>query len=164
MGHGYTYKCDKCHYEYSVYLGIGMRHPVVYIRKLDEIDEGKHGAEWQELYRQTPYAAIDAANVIYICTDCNYWEKGTDITLYAPNDPESIPHKQYGEKTVSEWGYVPYVMDWELKEAYHVLKRYYHRCSRCGKRMHKATDAELRKLPCPKCGYTNEVAMPLMWD
>ena len=87
-----------------------------------------------------------------------------DPTLYAPDNPEQILNQQFGEKTVREWGYVPYVMDYDLKEQYHVIKRIYHKCSHCGKRMHKATNAELETLPCPKCGEPNRATDFICWD
>ncbi len=147
MGLFYSFKCQKCSKEYSVFLGAGMMYPHQYRDKLSEIATGKYGSSWQELYKNTPFVAINADNVIYVCSACNTWEEGTDITLYAPNDPESISQQRFGEKTVSEWGYVPYVMDSDLKADYHVLKRYYHCCRKCGKRMHKADNKGVANLP-----------------
>ena len=164
MGQGYSYTCKKCKCEYSVCPGIGMRYPSVYRDRLAEIAEGEYGPDWQELYNNTPFAAIDAARVVYVCDACDTWEYGTDISLYAPNDPDSIPQKQYGIKTVAEWGYVPYVMKWDLKKEYHILKRYYHRCDKCGKRMHKASLTELQNLSCPECGSKNHAEDFLCWD
>ena len=164
MGQGYCYTCKKCKHEYSVHLGIGMRFPTVYRDILADISDGEYGSELQELYNNTPYAAIDGERVVYICDGCGSWELGTDVSLYAPNDPDSIPQKQFGIKTVAEWGYVPYVMRWHLQKEYHLVKRQYHRCSKCGKRMHKASSAELKKLPCPECGSENQAEDTLMWD
>ena len=164
MGMGYSYICKKCGHKYSVFPGVGMMYPQVYRQKLDEIAEGAYGTERKNLVEKTSYAAIDAEEIIYICRSCNRWETGTDITLYAPDDPESISKKQYGIKTVEEWGYVPYVTGWDLKEDYHVLKRYYHKCEKCGRRMHKASEAEMQNLPCPECGETNMTEGVIMWD
>ena len=122
MGMGYSYICKKCGHKYSVFPDVGMMYPHVYRQKLAEIAEGAYGTERKNLVEKTSYAAIDAEEIIYICRSCNRWETGTDITLYAPDDPESISKKQYGIKTVEEWGYVPYVTGWDLKEDYHVLK------------------------------------------
>ena len=164
MGQGYGFKCKKCGCKYSVSFGIGMMYPKVYRDKISEIEKGTYGAEWKELLDKTPYAAINGNEFVYLCDSCNRWETETDVTLYAPNDPESIPKKRYGIKTVEEWGYVPYVTEWDLKEDYHVLKRKYHICENCGRRMHKASEKELRNLPCPKCGVLNEVADYIHWD
>lgn len=165
MGWGYNYICRKCQHEYWVHLGVGMMYPKVYQETLADISEGKYGPELQEIYHNTPYAAVDAEHVVYICDGCGFWESGTDVTLYAPNEPERISQKRYGIKTVAEWGYVPYVTSRELKTEYHIVKRHYHRCGKCGKRMHKATSDELKNLPCPECGAANRAENSLvLWD
>ena len=164
MGQGYSYQCKKCHHKYAVSLGSGMMYPIVYEEKLAEINKGSYGAEWKELCEKTEYAAINADTVIYVCNACNRWEPGTDITLYAPNNPRIIARRSYGIKTVEEWGYVPYVTDTQLKRDYHLLKRYFHKCEKCGRRMHKASTKELKNLPCPQCGEPNTIDGTIMWD
>ena len=164
MGSGYSYTCKKCKCEYRVHPGIGMGFPRVYQRKLAEISAGEYGPELQELYNKTPYAAINAEYVVYICDRCGTWEVGIDLSLYAPDDPDSLAQKQYGIKTVAEWGHVPYVMPGDLKNEYHLVKRHYHRCNICGNRMHKASPSELRNLPCPECGAPNQAEDTLFWD
>ena len=77
MGMGYSYKCKKCGHEYSVFLGVGMMYPQVYRQKLDEIAEGAYGKEWMILFHKTPYAAINAEKIIYICSSCSRWETAT---------------------------------------------------------------------------------------
>ena len=165
MGTGYSFKCKKCQYEYNVSLGIGFMYPDVYQTKLKEISSGEYGIERKKLFETTPYAAINAEQVLYICGSCHTWEEGTDVTLYAPNNPENIAKKQYGVKTVEEWGTVPYVMKWDLDKDYHVVMRYYHKCPKCGKRMHKASEYEGSILCCPKCGTPNEDSgLGINWD
>ena len=167
MGKGYVYKCNNCNNEYTAYVGCGMLYPDDYRKKLSEIVGGAYGAKWQSLLKKTELAAINADKVIYVCSTCNRWEEGTDVTLYAPKKPESILHMQYGDKTVEKWGHVPWVTGRDLKENYRILKRYYHKCVKCGKRMHKASDEELWSLPCPKCGAANEILPEggiLFWD
>ncbi len=164
MGRGYSYKCEKCHHEYMVFPGKGMTYPEFYQKKLDEIEQGVYGKDWQEIYKATTYPSIDASRVIYVCSSCNNWDEGFDLTLYAPDDPEYISEKRYGEKTVKEWGYVPYTTADDLKNNYHIVKRYYHKCKTCGQRMHKATEDELQNLSCPKCGAPNRSDSPLFWD
>ena len=165
MGQGHAFKCKKCGHEYSVHPGVGMMYPSVFREKLAEIAEGAYGTEFQDLINNTDYAAIDASRVVYICSFCNRWELGTDVTLYTPNDPESIAKKQYGILTVEEWGYVPYVAHRDLEREYHVLKRYYYKCEKCGRRMHKASDEEEKNLSCPKCGEPNRADDKfIFWD
>lgn len=164
MGKGLGFHCKKCHYEYEVRTGIGMRFPIAYREALKSIAAGDYGIELQKLFNANPLAAINGEGIVYICRACGKWEEGLDPTLYVPDDPEQILNQQFGEKTVREWGYVPYVMDYDLQEQYHVIKRIYHKCSHCGKRMHKATNAELETLPCPKCGEPNRATDFICWD
>lgn len=152
MGKGFTYTCKKCYHKYSVMLGIGMMFPTVYAEETQKISDGMYGDEWRDLYNKIPYAAIDASKTLYICDNCKRWEEGTDITLYQPKDPDA------------DWGIVPYVMKMDLEKDYRVLKRYYHHCNICKKRMHKATSEELMDLYCPKCGEKNLAQDLLMWD
>ena len=142
-----------------------MSFPSVYRDMLADISEGQYGPELQEIYNNTPYAAINGGYVVYVCSGCSTWETDIDVSMYAPNEPDSIPQKQYGIKTAAEWGYVPYVMPRELGKEYHLVRRHYHRCKKCGKRMHKASSMELRNLPCPECGRkTQAQVIPLIWD
>ena len=164
MGQGYCYKCKTCNYEYSVQPGFGMGYPKLYHNQLAAVAAGKYGPELKRLFETTPYAAINAEKVIYACNTCNRWEPGIDVSLYAPNDPDSIPLKQYGIKTVKEWGSVPYVIKDDLREDYHLLKRYYQKCKDCGRRMHKLSESSLKRLSCPKCGTVNEASDVIMWD
>jgi len=164
MGEGYSYTCKICNHKYWVTTGVGMMYPMVYQDTLNAIAKGKYGSKLKELFNSTPYAAIDAANTVYICGECCSWELARNLTLYAPNNPDDIPQKQYGIKTVAEWGHVPYVMPWNLEEEYHIVKRHYHHCSKCGKRMHKASSTELVNLPCPKCGSANHADGTIDWD
>ena len=128
------------------------------------IASGKYGIKWKELIEGVKYAAIDAADVIYVCDRCNRWEQGTNITLYSSNDSNIISEEQYNAFSKQEWDSVPFTTNLDLRINYHVIKRYYHKCKVCGKRMHIASDDELLNLPCPKCGSPNEVEDILRWD
>lgn len=55
-------------------------------------------------------------------------------------------------------------MDYDLKIWYSLVKAYIHKCKKCGKRMYKAADEELKNLPCPKFGTENATSGLLMWD
>lgn len=102
------------------------------------------------------YFAVNAEKRVYTCKNCGNWKTDYILDLYAPKKPEEIPNKQYGIKTVAEWGYIPYVMEFDLEEDYKILKRFIHKCTNCGKRMHKASNSELKTLSCPKCGKSNQ--------
>ena len=164
MGRGYTFKCKKCQNEYSVSCGIGGAFPHVYRSCLSDIIAGKYGEEWKELALSEKYIAVDASRYLYICNSCGNWELTYSLSLYKPKDPKSIPDKQFGIKTVREWGYVPYVTPSDLEDDYIFLKSYVHKCCKCGKRMHKANTDHLASLACPKCGTENEVNGTIRWD
>ena len=138
MGIGYEFECSKCKYKYSVSLGMGMGYYKEYKRLLQYIKDGVYGNELQQAMKETPYAAINAERVLYICKDCGHWEVSYDVTLFAPNNPNSISKKQTDE----EWGECSYCNSMELKQEYHILKKYVHKCCKCGKTMHKMSDGE----------------------
>lgn len=163
MGTGFSYCCEKCGEEFSVHLGAGMRFPTVYQDTMRDIIAGKYGPERRTILYNEPYAAVDIEQYVYKCS-CGYWKVDKELSLYAPNNPEAIPKKQYGIKTVEEWGYVPYVTRFQLKEDYHLIKRYIHICSKCGKRMRKAQKRELEEIRCPKCDSLCRQRDYLFWD
>ena len=156
MGQGYSFECKKCKNTYFAKTGMGMLYPLEYLQLIKEIEDGRYGEEWKQLLMSNPDATVYAGDFVYSCTSCGHWEQDQDITLYVPDDPEALRQKRLGETERC-------VMPQELKDEYHVLKRHYHKCEKCGKRMHKASRKEMRHLPCPKCGSENE-GEALMWD
>lgn len=164
MGIGYGFKCTKCHRKYKVFLGTGMMYPDEYRSVLAKVAKGWYGLQLRRLYKSSDYAALDASRVIYICERCRKWKKGIDLTLYAPNNPKEIAHTKYGENTVEELGYVPYITDSQLKNDYHILKRYNPKCKRCRQRMRKITWNEAETLPCPRCRKYNIAECTIYWD
>ena len=165
MGTGYNFKCKKCHYEYMLFLGIGMRFPSKYRECLNDIKEGKYGEEWKQLALSQEYIAVDASKYLYFCNFCGNWEISYSLSLYKPKDPNSVLNQQFGIKTVREWGYVPYVTPHELEHDYTFIKSYVHKCSKCGKRMHKTDTEQLTSSACPKCGTQNRLFNEkIYWD
>ncbi len=164
MGKGYSFKCKHCGADYYASQGIGFMFPKVYEERIQDISSGKYGDKLKELFEKTPYAAIDASESVYVCNACNYWEQGTDLTLYTPKDPESFASNEACNKAAEKNREMPYVMPGALKDEYKVERRFYHTCQKCGKRMHKANEDEMRNLPCPKCGTVNELNGFLLWD
>ncbi len=152
MGSGIGLKCSKCGKEYAAYTGIGFLFPQVYKETLTDVKNGKYGEEWKNLALSEELVAVDAERYLYVCEKCGHWDTEPDLSLYAPNDVEKIKQKKYGEKTVEQWGEVPYVMSDGLEEDYHLLKRRDHICEKCGGVMHKATREEEYTLHCPDCG------------
>ena len=166
MGTGYLFKCKNCKKRYSVQLGIGMMFPEVCRETLDDMENGEYGEELQKLCKETPYAAVNVEREMFMCDKCGNWKVSENLSLYAPNDPEQIRAKQYGIKTVDEWGYVPYVTSLDLEQDYHLLKEYRHICSKCGSVMKKIDDDNIPGiLPCPYCGTDNGMEPSIMlWD
>ncbi len=164
MGDGYDFVCKKCKKEYSVMHGIGMMYPTIYQETIEDAKNGKYGSEWQELISSSKYIAINAEREVYICSSCGKWKTELDLSLYRPKDEDAIRTKQFGIKTVEEWGYVPYVFGQDFQAEYDLIKVYAHKCDHCGKRMHKANEEELSKLSCPYCGTENTSEGLLMWD
>ena len=146
MGDGINFVCSECGKEYSVSLGIGFNFPRDYRKCLLEVKKGKYGSEWKELYLNNQYVAVNADRHVYLCKKCGHWVVEEDLSLYIPNNLDVISIK------IKEMGKDYYVMDDELKEDYHLLKRRIHKCSNCGKVMHKANFEEIVNLKCPKCG------------
>lgn len=164
MGRGYKFTCKKCENEYFAMLGIGMMYDNVYQKAMKDIKNGKYGVEWQQLMNSEKYVAVNAEREIYICSNRKHWKMELNLSLYRPNDVEAVRTKQYGIKTVEEWGYVPYVMGYDLKSEYSLMKEFVHKCDKCGKQMHKASKTEMKNLPCPKCGTENSSDGMFWWD
>ena len=164
MGTGYLFKCKNCKKRYSVQLGIGFLFPKVYRETLETIDNGMYDEEMQKLFRETPYAAVDAERELFICDNCGNWKVDANLSLYARNDIELLKRRSYGEKAVEELGHEPCVMRFDLEENYHLIREYSHICSKCGNVMKKNSDIIPSMLLCPKCGTENEVANLMQWD
>ncbi len=156
MGSGVGFKCSKCGKEYCANTGIGFLFPEVYKETLADVKAGKYGEEWKRLALSEELVAVDAERYLYVCKKCGHWEVEYGLSLYAPNNVKKLKKKKYGEKTVEQWGEVPYVMSMDLEEDYHLLKRRVHKCEKCGGVMHKATRDEESNLPCPDCGGAPE--------
>ena len=166
MGRGLSYRCSKCGKTYYANTGIGFMFPEVYKETHSDVKSGKYGEDWKELALSGELIAVDAELYLYVCRKCGHWEVEPDLSLYAPNDPEALKKKEYGIKTVEEWGEVPYVMGDDLESDYHILKRYVHKCKKCNDDMHRAAEDEKNSLPCPNCGGTPDKSNPeiVMWD
>lgn len=168
MGDQFCFTCEHCHHEYAAHIGRGFGYDEIYRARIAAIKAGAYGPARQEALNKTPGAVINADYVLYICNSCKAWEVSTDISLYAPNRPEDMPSKSNEKKTPIKARAVQLFRYIQKKqyffEQYHLMRRYYHRCSRCGKRMHKASQDEMVALPCPKCGRINQVRESRMWD
>ena len=152
MGKGYDFKCKKCKKEYSVFLGIGSLMPLDFDEIVSKIKNGIYGDEYKLIFNSTKYAVPDIEKELYICKSCGQWAVEENMNLYAPNHPEGVLREN-----------TKCVMQSDLKEDYHLVKRWVHNC-KCGKRMHKASKEEMENLACPYCGTVNTVTGLVMWD
>ncbi len=164
MGSGYGFKCKKCGCDYNIHCGIGMMFPTVYKSCIDDVKKGVYGDEWKSIASCEKYFAVDASLNLYICNKCNNWNTQYSMSIYKPKSDNDIINKRYGEKTVKELGYVPYVTPFDLKDDYTFIKSYIHKCDKCGHRMHKVDIDHLSSLPCPKCGSENNELDMIRWD
>ena len=167
MGSGYYYHCEKCGAYYDVSVGVGMAFPEVYRQAVKGVLEGAYGREWQEAARGIEHFAVDAELRLYRCDDCGGWEVDYGMSLYAPKDVAKLMKKQFGEKTVAEWGHVPYVMEDDLRKDYDLIKERVHSCEKCGKPM-SVVDVESEDAPalkCPECGGDlSNSGLCMCWD
>ncbi len=167
MGMGYRYHCNQCGMNYKVSTGVGMTFPQVYQQIVADVLAGKCGQEWKDVAQNIQHFAVDAELRLYRCDHCGFWDVGYDLSLYAPKSLDKLLKKQYGEKTVAEWGYAPYVMDSDLAEDYDLIKERLHPCKKCGKPMTvvNAESDEAPDLKCLECGASLVCSdCKLFWD
>ena len=143
MGHGYEYKCNKCGYELSAYLGIGfdmheyLESDIKFDWLRDDIRNGKYGEEISLFTQDHPNAYITINdNVILYCKKCERYEKATDFTML---DAGSI--ENFG--------------------IYEIKNR---SCSSCGGEMRVIGEDELENLTCPHCKRKFDYVSRFMWD
>lgn len=157
-------KCDKK----ECMLGVGMMFPSVYTDTIMNARNGKFGKTTQEIMQQNKYAVMDVGYVLFYCDKCGYIKSDDPLDIYIAKDIESFKKREYGIKTVEEWGEVPY---WsapsEEDEDYNDFIKVYthiHRCPKCRHKMKIVTEEYLKNTPCPKCGEKHEILETMLWD
>lgn len=151
MGHGLIVKCKKCKTEKAFHTGIGMRFPSVYKEVISGIHKGNYGKEWQVFFKENPGAAVDASRSIYQCEACHELVEKYDLSLYNNNKGNPPEHGV--------------CLPWELTEGdYEFVKKYEHRCPKCGNVMRKIDEDNVPSLSCPQCGRKLIIDDGLMWD
>ncbi len=157
-------KCNKKEYM----LGVGMMFPSVYKDTVQNAKDGKFGKTIQTLMQQNEYAVMDVGNTLYYCDKCGHIESNDPLDIYIAKDVESFKKKEYGIKTVEEWGEVPYwsVPSEEDDEYNDFIKIYTHthKCPTCKIEMKSVTPEYLENTPCPKCGEKHEILDNMLWD
>lgn len=152
MGHGMILKCD-CQ-EHFINLGIGMAYPRVFKEDLEDARSGRLGEDIQKATQGKQYLAIDAENCFYYCSQCGYWEVTGSHDLYEPKNLELMKLRQFGIKTVEEWGEIPYARGSDFEE-YNLIFKYPHICPKCNIEMVNPKTIGKRvlsKIRCQECG------------
>ena len=148
MGFSSVFYCDHCGYRETILYGSGMMFPQTYKTVLSAVKAGDYGEEMKKVSRSITGVAVDAEKYLYICPDCGTWKSDFGLTLYAPDDPA------YGKQE--------YVMLYELKDHYHMERRYFHKCESCGKRMRRYQEGD--RPVCPKCHDIGRIECDGLWD
>ena len=171
MGTLKLYECGKCGYSRGFSLGIGMRYPRASDAMKESIEAGDYGPELKAAYDNCELPAVRPESAVYICPNCGCWDIHRDASIYEPVDVESAKKKQFGIKTVEEWGGIPYVMGYEIESGeYRLVSRYSPVCPECGEGMVRAMEKgedepEASALKCPRCGSLSaSVAEVGFWD
>lgn len=165
MGDGVRLRCSKCKREYCAGWGIGFNFPIDYQNTAKAIKKGKYGEEWKSLYKKDEFVVFNAEDYVYSCRKCGRWDVEKGLSLYVPKDVSALKIK-YNLKSDKELENRPYVMAYELKEEYKILKKRIHKCSKCGGVMKRQNDEENYHLPCPYCGGEpdEDSTGPVFWD
>ena len=139
----------------------------MYQQVVEDVLAGEYGREWKEAAQGIEHFAVDAELKLFRCDECGWWDVDYDMSLYAPKDVRALMKKRYGEKTVARWGHAPYVMDYDLRDDYRLVKERVHPCEECGKPM-TAVDVESGDAPalkCLECGADlSRPELHLFWD
>ena len=150
MGAGITVKCLNCAYEKTFYTGIGFGFPDEYKKLVRKVRGGAFGKEWKNFFETHPGAVIDGDRELYQCPACHALEDDHNLALY-----------DHREGNAPEHGY--WMRTDESRKEYLFVKSRFHKCQRCGKRMHAVQDFCV-PLPCPECGSEMELGNLLLWD
>ena len=135
--------------------GIGMGFPSLCQEVMEGILQGAYGPNLKRAFEAGPLMGVCAEEKLYVCDECGRWAMMPDATLYEPLDARSMVDERYGEQTVREWGYIPYLMPRQLKR-YRVACAYEPTCE-CGSTMRGAELKDGLTLTCPSCGASNQV-------
>lgn len=150
MGVGSEFVCKNCGKEFVALGRCGVNYSQYYQQVVEEIKAGKYGKQWQETLNSRPTVVANVEEYIYICSSCNHWEVSPCLSLYAPRTGR-----------LDESGDMENTVPYALTPNYHIIRRYYHKCPQCGRRMKRVS--EFSEIPCPRCGTMCQ-GVPLLWD
>ena len=163
MGNGTVFRCEKCGYEDTVMNGIGFRFPDLYQGTVNAIKAGEYGREWEEFFKRTSGAAVNAGLELYVCPVCNNFETALNLSLYAPNSQRVSKRHNIPFAVGYPAADMEYVMPHELDKDYHLVKEFEHKCTECGGKMEVYSSGDRLKCPLCKDGLMEE-ADRIMWD
>lgn len=163
MGDGYVYHCDDCGKTYYADLGVGILYPQTCEEVLAAVRAGKYGQKLMEAAESEQYVGVAAEHKLYRCESCGNWDVYADASIYGLADKKKGPSIKFGEKTIAEWGEIPYILDEE--KDYRLIEKYIPTCGKCGSGMHEKKLTKRLRLICPECGSPLVVQPELIrWD
>lgn len=163
MGYGFVFTCHKCKEKNWIKTGVGMGYPNLFRRTVQNVKDGYYGNRMKRIAKSIRYAAVDAEKKFYYCR-CEYWKTELDMSIYEPINVEDLLNKQFGIKTVHEWGYVPYVTRCDFEKDYNQVWKYKHYCPRCHREMAEIERFCELPLRCVKCGERLRNDGEFDWD
>lgn len=172
MGQGNTYRCTRCDYSFTAYLGVGFAFPSVYQETMKAACKGELGDKLQQFVQTHPDGVVNCNNSIIHCSQCGNLTCGPNLNMYLPKEgyaPETVQHGPWSTMVPFEGTF--YVAPWELSEHYKLTAKYPHRCEKCGGLAHVISEQTLARkiaygsIVCPCCGEKLIVDdCVIMWD
>lgn len=162
MGRGYTYKCQKCGYTFTAFLGVGFMYPMLYQDTMNAARAGELGEQAMRFLEDNPDGAINPETVIAWCEKCGQYETVSELGMYVPKDKLLHIVNKGNWSVAVPCDDIEYVSDFETD--YVLKEKYDHRCSACGGKMRILTEEETEKLVCPECGADMIAQSDIMWD
>ena len=153
MGNGFTIRCEKCGYEFTALLGVGMKFPSEYEQTVKAIKDGIYGEEYKKFFEEHPNAAVNCELITAVCEECGRLDSVMDMSLYLPVD-DSVLNAGYVTKE-------------ELESDFKKCKEYNRKCT-CGGHMRTfdlLDELFLRCIKCPQCENNMTLTEDLVdWD
>ena len=141
MGTGTIYSCG-CRAPKPLMTGAGKLTPRICTATWEDMKTGKYGENWKRAVTMHPNGGLDCDYVIHVC-DCGHWEQNTKKTLWEKGNKSHCKSRLPRNRCV---------------------KRYYHLCPTCGKRM-RIANLEKDCLKCPDCHQAMTDFKPyIKWD
>lgn len=98
MGDGFKLECKKCGYNVDILNGIGMSHPFLEEKVIDEIKSGKHGDDLKKMVENTSLFLTDITHEAFICDKCKEIKSALKIKLHFIESGKIVKVRQYCDK------------------------------------------------------------------